>query len=510
MVVRCTSYESTITRKDINNSDLKTLLSTIERDSSGGINYIDKTTISEREYQYSSGTPINKWFPYFWNHPPNMNIKDETYIILWERYDHEMTVKSIEKINKRLWDSRIVNLYTKKNNERDREFIIMGNCTKDSYSLNSSKSCVFHNSSQMREKICSLKCKFDSHKKNNIILSDELKIIAPCLTQADKAEKNYSLIHIQYDDSKRIWSETAKKKGFLVHFHMTRKGTGGNIFFWAPRTESSNTDDVLNNRTNWETIEPRNSDFFLKYNTWFNNGVNGQSSRISCTTPLLQIDSFRDEGKKFIAVGHFKINWVAYLDNLIRSAGSEMDSSVQTNPFYKFYKNEMAPRLKSKIQLQKYQLLIRKGLGSSYGLNFMDDAKYPHFFTMALADGWIIDGDTLPQTSYHGFYGTVNCLHTHYIYFQFFYGLNYKSLELDFMSDYFLIGHEDPNDDRGASFLNFPVGLTTNDDNYWISYGDGDCKSLIASWKKEKLNDLCRHQNPSSLKMEDIEFKYFT
>ena len=51
----------------------------------------------------------------------------------------------------------------------------------------------------------------------------------------------------------------------------------------------------------------------------------------------------------------------------------------------------------------------------------MDDVNYPHFFTMALADGWIIDGDTLPQASYHGFYGTVNCLHTHYIYFQFFY-----------------------------------------------------------------------------------------
>ena len=550
MVVRVTAYKNEH-GDDITPGDLQRLLQTAETQ---GFNYIGKDAIIRRGNQYSSGTPINKWFPYFWEKPPNMDLSDDTYLLLWERKGDDMKVIGIQNTSQHFsngfWDARIVNLYTantpspERPSGRNNEFIIMGNCRENGFSLNDRGDCVMHRGTEMEEKICSLKFNFDSESKINRLLPGEsLKGIAPCLTKYDSTEKNYSLIYLHYEDTDRKWSTTAHKKGFLVHFHMTRAGTSGNVFFWAPSTASSDTDDVLNNRTEWEQILPANSNFFQRYEAEFNRGVaiagvRYFKSRISCTTPLLKIDyphsgaADARTSRKFIAVGHFKINWVAYLNKLIKDAGSEGHPTVQSDQLYKFYINEMAPRLRTKVKMEEYQISINKAVdfrmaGPIYARrrgccppHFLDHRTYPEFFNMVVSDGaggdgphggggWIIDGT-------HGgrdHWGTVNFLHPHYIYFGFFYVLNYKSLELEYMSDFFVIGHGEHDNDRGSAFLSFPTGITTNDDNYWVSYGDGDSKSLLASWNKDQIRNLCKHRinrtrDGPALKFEDLEFKY--
>ena len=56
-----------------------------------------------------------------------------------------------------------------------------------------------------------------------------------------------------------------------------------------------------------------------------------------------------------------------------------------------------------------------------------------------------------------------------------------------------------------STFLNFPVGLTTNNDNIWISYGEGDCKSYIAWFSKNKIEELCKNTNETPIDNIDFE-----
>ena len=91
-------------------------------------------------------------------------------------------------------------------------------------------------------------------------------------------------------------------------------------------------------------------------------------------------------------------------------------------------------------------------------------------------------------------------LHPMVVYFMFFYKINENTLELESFSHPFMILK-----DTNCSFLNFPMGITTNRIKYngksaeekhiWLSYGEGDCQCNIAAFKESQLNNLINQNN---------------
>ena len=96
------------------------------------------------------------------------------------------------------------------------------------------------------------------------------------------------------------------------------------------------------------------------------------------------------------------------------------------------------------------------------------------------------------------------------------YRLNYDDLTLKDFSNPFIIMKEPT-----SSFLNFPMGLTIANHvedpknkifgrppiYIWISYGEGDCKSYVASFTKEKILELCKNNN--STPVTNIHFDLY-
>jgi hypothetical protein len=90
--------------------------------------------------------------------------------------------------------------------------------------------------------------------------------------------------------------------------------------------------------------------------------------------------------------------------------------------------------------------------------------------------------------------------HPNLIYFMIIYRLNYNDLTLKDFSNPFIIMKE-----PASSFLNFPMGLTINNENILISYGDSDCKSYVASFTKEKIIKLCKNTNDTDVSSIDFD-----
>ena len=93
----------------------------------------------------------------------------------------------------------------------------------------------------------------------------------------------------------------------------------------------------------------------------------------------------------------------------------------------------------------------------------------------------------------------------------FFYKINKNTLALESFSHPFMILQ-----DATTSFLNFPMGLTSNqvknasgqdvgEKHYWLSYGEGDCQCKLAAFKSSQLDALVS-QNNNDKRVTDIEF----
>ena len=111
------------------------------------------------------------------------------------------------------------------------------------------------------------------------------------------------------------------------------------------------------------------------------------------------------------------------------------------------------------------------------------------------------------QTSYQA----IRNFHPTTVYFMFFYKINKNTLALESFSHPFMILQ-----DATTSFLNFPMGLTSNqvknasgqdvgEKHYWLSYGEGDCQCKLAAFKSSQLDALVS-QNNNDKRVTDIEF----
>ena len=108
-------------------------------------------------------------------------------------------------------------------------------------------------------------------------------------------------------------------------------------------------------------------------------------------------------------------------------------------------------------------------------------------------------------------YQAIRNFHPTTVYFMFFYKINKNTLALESFSHPFMILH-----DATTSFLNFPIGFTSNqvknesgqDDgekHYWLSYGEGDCQCKLAAFKSSQLDELV-NQNNNDTPVTNIEF----
>ena len=314
-------------------------------------------------------------------------------------------------------------------------------------------------------------------------------IIAPCMSYSNKVEKNYSLIYLDRNPN-RIFSPTSNQEGILIHYHMTR--SNGNQFLWLPGDYEGN----LDNHTDWELIEPINSDYFKKYDVWFNLNIpKSGKSRLSCTTPLLHtvLTAFKPI---LLGVAHFKISWVEYLNEKLKLVDGDT-KQLKTDNLYRFYNYTMKHHFLNMFKLPKYLFTIGKDSPIEFP-NYINSKKFPYFYKMACDDGWVQNNSTSITT--------INFLHISYIYFQMFYTLDINTLELMSFSDFFVFSIEDDI----SPFLNFPMGLTENSsEQIFLSYGYGDTKAMLSSWNKTELQKACEHKiiNGKGLPFNKIVFK---
>ena len=372
--------------------------------------------------------------------------------------------------------------------------------------------------------------------------------LANCISWAfpGKTEKNYALFYFHYEDPNRTFCpEKCMILNYVMASSPTNKSTtGGMVFYYKKFNASASNAGGINSildgtqfesdqDTSWRTVQPPRSDVFRKVEEHFNN-LSKCGLRVSCTTPFVEKDG------SLIGVGHIKMDIFVYLNERLQQAitffGTDYD---KIKDYYKG--NTIDGRAPiPRDHLFNYGLGLIKWANENiindqtHGIN--GDKKYlvnvkqmvdegPHkTYNFLSATGPLKDFliaerfiQTEPTTAF-GFvrrptsgFQTIRNLHLGFVYFMFFYKINKNTLALESFSHPFMILK-----DANCSFLNFPMGFTTNqiknaagqDDgekHYWLSYGEGDCQCKIAAFKSSQLDALV-NQNNNDTRVTDIEF----
>ena len=488
------------------------------------LSWIDKEPDSHPNYVNYAGDIFNKWYnPLGWWR----SSLDKTLIILY-KFDRNAFLIEDSEITSSIVDARIFTTYEKikRNDIAKRHSIITGSLMDQTH-----KDIVFGVDSKTGE------CRkikddeeigwkqgmihvFTEHNtvdsfgvKPNIITKKTKKsAINPCLSEIEKTEKNYSMMYFEDEDEHRFYHG----KGVLLHFHMTR--SGGNIFYFKPIDFITHSKETLFENEGWILFIPDRSDIFIRIQNYYAGLTNGNRvnnfGRISCTSPLINIDYGIGKGKLITGVAHLKLDLYTYLETRIQSLSQQIfntkertQTQLEKDKIYIFYKYTMLPWFMEKVW--KRQETIDKYTAypfSKYGSNNYWETgsnELPRYLKpglenvkeLLLRDGFFrMEGQHIR---------IIRHLHPTYIYFMMIYRLNLTDLTLHSFSNPFIINKEDT-----ASFLNFPNGITTNKEKIWISYGDGDCQSYLACLNKERINELCINNNDTDVSTIDFDLYY--
>jgi hypothetical protein len=377
--------------------------------------------------------------------------------------------------------------------------------------------------------------------------------LANCISWAipKKTEKNYALFYFHYEDPARTF---CPRKCMILNYVMAsdptnKNRTGGMVFYYkqfdASTSNTGGINSVLDGAefeserdTSWRTLQPLGSDIFKKIEAYFTPLC---GLKVSCTTPFVEKDG------SLIAVGHIKTDIFMYLNERLKEAipffGEDYDTIMR------YYNGDPVDgqRQIPKDHLFNYGLDLIKWSHDNimndptHGIN--GDKKYivnvkqlfdiPYPGTKDIQHKtytFISDGDPLrkflislgfiqppPAQTTFAFerqqpsYDAIRNLHPTTVYFMFFYKIDKNTLALESFSHPFMILK-----DETTSFLNFPMGFTTNqvknasgqDDgekHYWVSYGEGDCQSKIAAFTSSQLDALVS-QNDNNTPVTNIEF----
>lgn len=357
--------------------------------------------------------------------------------------------------------------------------------------------------------------------------------LANCISWNNNTEKNYALYYYNYDDSKRRF---CSNKCMILNYMMTglpsNKNPEGGIVFYYKEFDSTVDKDNLNEMldgkqfeteldTSWKTIQPRNSDIFSRICKKYEMC----ELRVSCTTPFISL------GNSLIAVGHFKLDIFTYLNYRLQEAHSMFGSSY--NKIKSYYQGNTVdghnPGKRdhlfnyglSLIEWAKTNIINNSKHGFSgdkkYLCEVIDPDNWPSNFrcytylldSNSFIRDFLVSERFINKTA-NG-YITMRNLHPLVVYFMFFYKINANTLDLESFSHPFMILKNE-----NCSFLNFPMGITTNhrknsegehigEKHIWLSYGEGDCQCYIAAFKESQLNDLI-NKNNNDTNLDNIEF----
>jgi len=475
----------------------------IRRTNDSYMNWVDKS-LDRQNYVDYAGDLFNKWFSPFgiWN------IQyDRTMLLLYKKTNDKMVVVD-QCIYNELIDTRIFQTYATNpmyvNNNTIS--IISGTLLEKTivnFGLDEHDNCIRilpDYEIGMKQGIASV-----TIIENSFInpVMDKAQMIATCISKIPQTDKNYAMIYFRNIDTNRF----NPNKGVLLHFHLSR-GPDGNIFYY--KELDYDLEPLADLSFGWKKMIPAHSDIFLRICDFYTNNTLDNDrfhfGEISCTTPLNTITYFRDQ-TYITGVGHLKINIWTYLEHYVHKSpfeGDELLANLETDKVFRFYKYSILPWVKhyiwnSEENINKYTATL--DLESEYWKtnplpNYLScielrELLHLHGFFRITYDK---NGNQSPQIIRH--------LHPNYIYFMMIYRLNLRDLTLKDFSNPFIIMNKPE-----SSFLNFPMGLTMNNDNIWISYGEGDCKSYIASFSKEKIHQLCKNTNDTPV--DNIDFDLY-
>jgi len=467
------------------------------------MNWIDKS-LDRHNYVDYAGDIFNKWFsPFGWW----KSQFDRTMLLLYKKTNDSMIVID-QCIYNELIDTRIFQTYATNPMYANKNTIsiISGSLLEKTivnFGLDEFDNCIRIPPDYeigMKQGISSVTI-IENSFINPVI--NKAKMIATCISKIPQTDKNYAMIYFSHNDASRF----NPNKGVLLHFHLSRL-PHGNIFYYKEVDFDREPNADLG--FGWKKIIPPNSDIFLRICDFYTNNTLDNDryhfGEISCTTPLNTITYLKDQ-TYITGVAHIKINIWTYLEHFVHKSpyeGDELLAILETDKVFRFYKYSMLPWVKhyiwnSEQNINKYTATL--DLEAEYWktnplpnyLSCVELRELLHlhgFFRIKQDDG----GNQSPQIIRH--------LHPNYIYFMMIYRLNLHDLSLKDFSNPFIIMNKPE-----SSFLNFPMGLTLNNDNIWISYGEGDCKSYIATFTKKKIDQLCKNTNDTLI--SDIDFDLY-
>jgi hypothetical protein len=274
----------------------------------------------------------------------------------------------------------------------------------------------------------------------------------------------------------------------------------------------------------WVLLEPHRSDIFHRLKTHYD--IYGL--HFSCTTPFLDI--IDGDERSLYAVGHIKFDMFNYLNSKILEAFTEDDLRGMNDATFiqnveQYYSGEQRARdhlFNSGLEIinwtinnvmnddehglrgdQKYIMGVRRhnewgihqGGNGNQQISFIADRNF-HIRRYLLLRRFIYSAVTQNGVEYY----IPRNFHPNLFYYMFIYCIDYENLELRSFSHPFVILNSNKS---GA--LNFPMGLSTNMQNIWLSYGDGDCNCLMAIINNEKFYRQS-HECNNNTRVEDVEF----
>ena len=344
-------------------------------------------------------------------------------------------------------------------------------------------------------------------------------------------EKNFVGFYFNTENKKRFF---CKEKCLIMQYHVVAKYVQNNttnygMAFYYKEFDAEKDNDIYagkqietENDTSWRLFMCSNSDIFHRLNILYKPA----KCYISCTTPFIELND------SLYAVGHIKMDIWKYMNNMIENNVIQFNPYIGGGTLEKLnakqtplidYCNELVRYTKNNIINdpihgingdRKYVCLIKldKVESFKYGFlniySFLEDSNF-YVRSYLIRIGIIIEITEQNYKDYNLEKDDINSyiiprnFHPQLIYFMFIYKINSNTLQLESFSNPFQI-IKDPE----TSFVQFPMGFTKHENSYWISYGEGDCKSYLSCLEQRKMVEMASVNN-NNTKESTIRFDLY-
>jgi hypothetical protein len=337
-------------------------------------------------------------------------------------------------------------------------------------------------------------------------------------------EKNYAIYYYRVPQA-----DGTIFRRMILNYRLD--GPKGIVFYYRDVNLDTNYDlepiSSIGSLDQWNLVEPHNSDIFTRLH-------HHNRCHYSCTTPFMAAEVDPND-KALFAVGHVKFDMFLYLNNKILQAFNalQIDSSSPErisednyNRAVEYYSGRTRGINRDHIiqsGLRIIEWTIRNVVNNpDHGI--IGDTKYlmyingshlwgnpntpggqPHKSISFMSNNYIRQYLILKGfiVVVRGRFLIPRNFHPSLFYYMFIYKINYLTLELVSFSHPFVILK-----DGNSGALNFPMGITNIGDKICISYGDMDCRCMVAGMTIDKFRELsgqCTNNTPP----EDVYYNVY-